>query len=275
MTKQNTNPILAFVEERRTQIASYPAQNDWQDLSNQWMEHAFRHKYMYNFSSLGRPIIQTPVDMIALQEIIWNTRPDLIIETGIAHGGSLIYSASLLTLLDYCDAVATGEVLDPKKPKRRVLGIDIDIRAHNAAAIKAHPMAHRIDMIQGSSVAPEVAAQVKKVAAGYKRVLICLDSNHTHDHVLAELEIYAPLTTPGSYCITFDTIVEDMPDDVFPDRPWSPGNNPKTAVHAYLKKLARGGVIATDGAPLKLAIDREFENKLLLTAAPDGFLKRV
>jgi cephalosporin hydroxylase len=275
MSNANANPIAAFEEEKRQQAATYPAQAAWQALSRQWMEEAFRHRYMYNFSSLGRPIIQTPIDMVAFQEIVWNTQPDLIIETGIAHGGSLVYSASLLALLDYCDAVKTGEPLDPKKPKRRVLGVDIDIRAHNRAAIEAHPMANRIDMIQGSSTAPETVAQVKKIAAGYKRILVCLDSNHTHEHVLDELDLYAPLTTPGSYCLVFDTIVEDMPDNTFPDRPWHPGNSPKSAVHAYLAKLAKESIKAADGAPLKLAIDREFENKLLLTVAPDGYLKRM
>jgi cephalosporin hydroxylase len=219
--------------------------------------------YSYNFFWLGRPIIQYPQDMAAMQELIWKIKPDLIIETGIAHGGSLILSASMLSLLDYCDAIEQGTMLDPKAPRRRVLGVDIDIRAHNRAAIEAHPMANRIDMIQGSSIDRDIIAQVKDIALGYERVLVCLDSNHTHDHVLAELEAYAPLTSVGSYCVVFDTIVEDMPAEMFPDRPWGPGDNPKTAVWEYLKTHP------------EFEIDKQIDHKLLISVAPDGYLKRV
>jgi cephalosporin hydroxylase len=220
-------------------------------------------KYSYNFTSLGRPIIQYPQDMVAVQELIWKIKPDLIIETGIAHGGSLIMSASMLALLDMCEAIESGTVLDPKKSKRKVLGLDIDIHQHNREAIEAHPMSSRINMIQGSSIAPEVIDQVKSIAKNYQRVLVCLDSNHTHDHVLAELEAYAPLTSVGSYCVVFDTCVEDMPKSMFPDRPWGPGNNPKTAVRKFLK--TNPGFI----------IDKNIHNKLLITVAPDGYLKRI
>ena len=220
-------------------------------------------KYSYNFTSLGRPVIQYPQDMVALQELIWKIKPDLIIETGIAHGGSLIMSASMLALLDMCEAIESGTVLDPKKSKRKVLGLDIDIRQHNREAIEAHPMSSRIQMIQGSSIAAEVIEQVKSVAKNYQRVLVCLDSNHTHDHVLAELEAYAPLISVGSYCIVFDTIVEDLPKSMFPDRPWGPGNNPKTAVCEYLKTHP------------EFEIDKSIDHKLLISAAPDGYLKRV
>ena len=220
-------------------------------------------KYSYNFTSLGRPIIQYPQDIVAMQELIWKVKPDLIIETGIAHGGSLIMSASLLALLDMCEAIKLGTVFDPKNSKRKVLGLDIDIRQHNREAIEAHPMSSRIQMIQGSSIAPELIEQVKSVAKNYQRVLVCLDSNHTHDHVLAELEAYAPLTSVGSYCIVFDTIVEDMPKAFFPDRPWGPGNNPKTAVREYLKTHS------------EFEIDKQIQNKLLITVAPDGYLRRT
>ena len=220
-------------------------------------------KYSYNFSWLGRPIIQYPQDIIAMQELIWSIRPDLIVETGIAHGGSLIMSASMLALLDMTDAIKAGEKLDPKTSSRKVLGIDIDIRAHNRTAIEAHPMASRIQMIQGSSIAQEIIDQVHAVAANYSRVLVCLDSNHTHDHVLAELEAYAPLTTVGSYCVVFDTIIEDMPAGSFPDRPWDKGNNPKIAVWEYLKTHP------------EFEIDKGIQNKLLITVAPDGYLRRI
>ena len=232
-------------------------------------------KYSYNFSWLGRPIIQYPQDMVAIQELIWKIKPDLIIETGIAHGGSLIMSASMLALLDYSDAIKTRQMLDPAGSHRRVLGLDIDIRAHNRVAIEAHPLAHKIDMIQGSSIAPEIIAKVYEHAKGFERILVFLDSNHTHDHVLAELEAYAPLTSKGSYCVVFDTIVQDMSADMFLDRPWSKGNNPKTAVWEYLKRLKGEGRKAVDGRPLSFEIDKIIENKLLITVAPDGYLKRV
>jgi len=232
-------------------------------------------KYSYNFTSLGRPIIQYPQDMVAMQELIWQVRPDLIIEAGIAHGGSLILSASILALLDYCDAVSSGQVLDPQATRRRVLGVDIDIRPHNREAIEAHPMSHRIDMIQGSSIATEVVAEVHRLATGYERIMVILDSNHTHEHVLAELEAYAPLTSAGSYCVVFDTVVEDLPDTMFPDRPWGKGNNPKTAVWEYLRRLKVDGRSAVDGATLALEVDKALENKLLITVAPDGYLKRI
>lgn len=211
-----------------------------------FMQASIRPKYSYNFSWLGRPIIQYPQDMIAMQEIIWDVKPDLIIETGIAHGGSLIYYASLLELIGH------GEVL----------GIDIDIRPHNREAIEAHPMFKRIRMLEGSSIAPEIVEQVRKAAEG-QRTLVVLDSNHTHDHVLAELKVYAPLVSVGSYCVVMDTVVEDMPEDFFPDRPWGKGNNPKTAVWEFLKTHP------------EFEIDKRVEHKLLITVAPDGYLRRV
>ncbi len=193
------------------------------------MNKANARKYSYHFEWMGRPIIQYPQDVFAMQELIWAVQPDLIIETGIAHGGSLIFMAAMLELNAACGG--------PKEAS--VLGIDIDIRAHNRAAIEAHPMARRISMIQGSSVAPEVVAQARAAAAGKARVLVSLDSNHTHSHVLAELKAYAPMTSVGSYCVVFDTVIEDMPAGMFPDRPWGPGDNPKTALREYLKDRTR------------------------------------
>ena len=238
------------------------------------MDASIGPKYSYNFSWLSRPIIQYPQDIVAMQELIWQVKPDLIIETGIAHGGSLIMTASMLALIDYCEAVENGTTLDPRAARRRVLGIDIDIRAHNREAIEAHPMAHRISMMEGSSISEETIAQVHDFARGYDRVLVCLDSNHTHDHVLAELEAYAPLTSRGSYCCVFDTIVEDLPDGLFPDRPWGLGDNPKTAVREYLHRLADQGRLGVDGAPLNLEVDKAIDAKLLISVATDGYLKR-
>ena len=263
-----------FTEEARQRITAMRDDGVLQSDAQALMRSSIAARYSYNFFWLGRPIIQYPQDMVALQELVWTIRPDLIIETGIAHGGSLILSASLLALLDYCDAAEAGDVLDPRKPRRTVLGVDIDIRAHNREAIENHPLAGRIRMLQGSSVDPAVVAEVAAAAAG-RRVLLCLDSNHTHDHVLAELEAYAPLVSPGSYCIVFDSIVEDLPADASGDRPWAPGNNPKTALHEYLRRLDGEGRTAADGKPLRFAIDSEIEGKLLLSVAPDGYLRRI
>jgi cephalosporin hydroxylase len=219
-------------------------------------------QYSYNFEWLGRPIIQYPQDLAAMQEIIWQVKPDLIIETGIAHGGSLIFSASMLALLDMCEAIEQKKTLDPSHSERKVLAVDIDIRAHNRAAVEAHPMSSRIQMIQGSSIAPEIVEEIRSIAAGFSKVLVCLDSNHTHEHVLEELKAYAPQVSPGSYCVVFDTIVEDLPKEMFPERSWGPGNNPKTAVWEFLKSHP------------EFYIDKSIDHKLLISVAPDGFLRR-
>lgn len=208
-------------------------------------------KYSYHFEWLGRPIIQYPQDMIAMQEIIWSVQPDLIIETGIAHGGSLIFSASMLELNAACGGPYDAEIL----------GLDIDIRPHNREAIEGHPMFKRITMIEGSSIDDAVAAKVHDFARGKKRVLVILDSNHTHAHVRRELDLYSSLVKAGSYLIVFDTVIEDMPEDAFPARPWGKGDNPKTAVWEFLK--------AND----RFEINRKVQDKLLLTVAPDGYLK--
>jgi cephalosporin hydroxylase len=252
-----------FQSEVLTRIEAVSTNNSLRQSAAVFTQTSIASQYSYNFSWQGRPIIQYPQDMAAMQELIWEIKPDLIIETGIAHGGSLIFSASMLALLDMCDAIESGKSINPKVSNRKVLGIDIDIRAHNRAAIEAHPMASRIQMIQGSSIAADIIAQVHAVAAKYSRVLVCLDSNHTHDHVLAELNAYAPLTSAGSYCVVFDTVVEDLPKEMFPDRHWGPGTNPKTAVWEYLKTHP------------EFQIDKSIQDKLLITVAPDGYLKRI
>lgn len=258
------DPVKQFALEREAIRQSLGTNGVGAQLTRSWMNFAQKGKYSYQFDWMGRPIIQYPQDIVAMQELIWSVRPDLIIETGIAHGGSLIFSASMLALLDMADAVEAGEsTLNLRDSRRKVIGIDIDIRAHNRAAIEAHPLSSRIEMIQGSSIAPETIAQVKAAANGYSRVMVCLDSNHTHDHALAELVAYAPLTSVGSYCVVFDTVVEDMPAEMFPDRPWGPGNNPKTAVREYLKSHP------------EFVIDKALDDKLQISVAPEGFLKRV
>ncbi|HVA55021.1 MAG TPA: cephalosporin hydroxylase family protein [Gammaproteobacteria bacterium] len=264
-----------FREESKLRAHGFRSNAQLTSATRAFVRSSNAAKYSYNFFWQGRPIIQYPQDMVAIQELIWDVRPDLIIETGIAHGGSLVLSASLLTLLDYYDAVSTGGVLDPQVPRRKVLGVDIDIRPHNRAAIEAHPLSNRIEMLQGSSVAPEIIAQVTRTASFSGRVLVLLDSNHTHEHVLAELEAYAPLVSPGSFCVVFDSVVEDLPADFYPDRDWGPGNNPKTALHEYLRRLRDEGRRAIDGKPLHFMIDKEIEDKLLITVAPDGYLRRI
>jgi len=252
-----------FEDDVRKRIAH--AANDVQlrDTAAAFMAESIRSKYSYNFFWQGRPIIQYPQDIMAMQELIWDVKPDLIIETGIAHGGSLIFMASQLAQLDFCDAIQSGQTLDPAKPKRRVLGIDIDIRAHNRKAIEDHPMAGRIDMIEGSSIDPMVVEQVRSAAEAATTVMVSLDSNHTHDHVWAELEAYADLTTVGSYCVVFDTVVEDMDSSMFHDRPWGPGNSPKSAVYEFLQDTN------------KFVIDESIDAKLLISVAPNGYLKRI
>ena len=246
------NPNDKFAQEVSEHIEGIGKDYDVQALSRIWLREITPHRYPYNFSWMGRPIIQLPQDIVAMQELIWVIQPDLIIETGIAHGGSLIFSASMLELNAACGG--------PKDA--HVLGVDIDIRSHNLDAITAHPMFKRISMIQGSSVEPAIVEQVKAKAKDKERVLVCLDSNHTHDHVLAELNAYAPLASVGSYCVVFDTLIEDMPAEMFGDRPWGPGNSPKTAVREYLKSHP------------EFQIDKQLDHKLLISVAPDGYLKR-
>ncbi len=242
------NQTNKFFIERNNDIKKMDHDSEIKLLGKNFIIKTAKYGYSYNFTWLGRPIIQFPQDMIAMQEIIWQVKPDLIIETGIAHGGSLIFYASMLELLGN---------------NGQVLGVDIDIREHNRVEIEKHPMYKRIDMIEGSSIDEKIAKQVYDFAKGKKRVMVFLDSMHTHDHVLRELQLYSPLVTKDSYLVVFDTIIEDMPEDFFPVRPWGKGNNPKTAVREFLK--------TTD----KFEIDKQIENKLLITVAPDGYLKRV
>ena len=238
----------SFDERNKEMIAHMGADQELSKSTRDWFLKASKHEYSYHFSWMGRPIIQFPQDIVAMQEIIWKVQPDLIFETGIAHGGSLIFSASMLELMG-----GNGQVL----------GVDIDIRAHNRVEIEKHPMMKRITMIQGSSIDPEIVDQVHAFAKNKKNILVILDSNHTGPHVEKELEFYADLVSVGSYLLVYDTIVEDMPADFVVDRPWGPGNNPKTAVHKFLK------------ANSNFEIDKEIQDKLQITVAPDGYLKRI
>ncbi len=257
------DPYQQFVQERLERSRQYARDAEFQATSSRWIAQAMERMYVYNFEWLGRPVIQQPVDLVAFQELVWTVRPDRIVETGVAHGGSLIFSASLLALVDMCEALETGGEFDVRRPKRKVLGIEIDLRAHNRAKLEAHPLWNRIEVVEGSSVDPAVVAHAAKFVAGTERVLVALDSNHTHEHVLGELNAYSPFVTPGSYLLACDSIVEDMPPGSFPNRPWDVGNNPKTAVHAFLKTHP------------EFAIDHDFQSKLMVTTNPDGYLRRV
>ena len=252
-----------FDLERRLRIGQFAQDGVLNSLAHDWVFESMKRKYLYNFDWLGRPIIQYPQDMVAIQEIIWQVRPTLIIETGIAHGGSLILSASMLALLDYCEAVESGLAIYPSESKRKVVGIDIEIREHNRSAIERHPMSSKIEMIEGSSTDQRIINQVAKIAKDHSSVLVLLDSNHTHDHVFCELEAFANLVSVGSYCVVFDTFVEDMPTGYFADRHWDKGNSPRTAVDQFLKLNA------------EFEVDESIQNKLLITVAPGGFVKRI
>lgn len=237
-----------FQQKCNERIKSYPANKKLTDSSASFRNETIDAMYSYNFSWMGRPVIQYPQDIVAMQELIWDVKPDLIIETGIAHGGSLIFYSSMLELLG-----GDGEVI----------GIDIEIRPHNRTEIEKHPMFKRITLIEGSSTDTEIVEKISKLAESKKSVMVVLDSNHTHEHVLEELKLYSPMVTKGSYCIVFDTVIEDLPENTYSDRPWGIGNNPKTAVHQFLNEND------------SFEIDKSIENKLLVTVAPDGYLKKV
>jgi cephalosporin hydroxylase len=237
-----------FNERNRAFVERMGGDETVRHASREWFRATYKHEYSYHFTWLGRPIIQYPQDVLAVQEIIWRVRPDLVVETGIARGGSLILSASLLELLG-------GDGL--------VLGVDIDIREHNRAEIERHPLSKRIKMIQGSSVSSETFKEVERLCEGRGRVLVMLDSNHTHEHVAKELELYSTLVREGSYLIVFDTVVEELPAEFSTERPWGPGDNPLTAVREFLARNDR------------FEVDEEMQNKLLITAAPEGYLRCV
>ena len=240
------------------EIKRQGANKELVELTRAWISKTAEFNYSYHFEWLGRPIMQHPQDILGLQQLLWGIKPDVVIETGIARGGSLIFYASILELISLCGG--------PKGAK--VIGIDIDIREHNKIEILNHPMSKRIKMIEGSSIDPAMVSDIKNLVKKEDKVLICLDSNHTHDHVLKELELYTPLVTRDSYCVVFDTIVEDMPENAYPNRDWGKGDNPKTAVHQFLKedKLRNGET--------QFEIDKMVENQLMITATPGGFLRR-
>lgn len=234
-------------------------------LSKKWMLESLKTNYTYHFEWLGRPIIQYPQDIVAMQNLIWKVKPDLIIETGIARGGSLIFYASILKLLSLCY----------KNFKPKVIGIDIDIRKHNKKSIISHPISKNIKMIEGSSVDETVIDKIKKISKKSKNIMVILDSNHTHDHVLKELKIYGNFVSKGSYMVVFDTIIEDLPKKYNANRPWSKGNSPKSAIYEYLKEIKKENIFDKQGNKITFKIDNFYENQNVITVAPSGFLKRL
>jgi cephalosporin hydroxylase len=243
-----TDDTRQFHERNQSMIETMAHDSAFQDTNRLWFNQSFQYEYSYHFTWMGLPIIQYPQDMVAMQEVIWKVKPDLIIETGIARGGSLIFYASMLAMMGL-----EGEVI----------GIDVDIRSHNRQAIEAHPMFKHITMFEGSSVDEAIVQQVRDKAAGKQRVIVILDSNHTHEHVLQELQQYSPLVTKESYLVVFDTVINDMPAQLLGNRPWTPDHNPKTAVYEFLKTNDR------------FEIDNSIHQKLLITVAPDGYLHCV
>lgn len=237
-----------FEIRNRAMTENMARDDDLRERSREWIIASAKYEYSYHFTWLGLPIIQYPQDILAMQELIWKSRPDLIIETGIARGGSLVFYASMLELIG-----GAG----------RVIGVDIDIRDRSRLAIEQHPLAGRIDMVEGSSTDDVVLDRIRELASGRQTVLVVLDSLHTHDHVLRELELYSELVSPGGYVVVFDTVIEQMPPGSYPDRPWDRGNSPATAVQAFLRANDRFEVI------------REIDDKLMISAAHGGFLRCV
>ena len=248
-----------FFKNRQIQIEKQKNSSKMHELSKRWMQESIKTNYSYNFDWLGRPIIQYPQDMVGVQQLLWTVKPDLIIETGIARGGSLIYYASILELISQCGGPKNGSIV----------GIDIDIREHNKRAILEHPMYKRIELMEGSSTDKAILEKVSTIAEGKKKILVCLDSNHTHEHVIQELRSYSPFVTKGSYLIVFDTIVQNLPKELVSTRPWGYGNNPMTAVEQFLVEQRN------DGNSADFVVDTDIENTLLLTVAPGGYLRRV
>jgi len=250
--------LMNFVHESQNNIKKMSSDDSVKSVSQAWINQTGLHRYVYNWRWMGLPIIQLPADIVATQEIIWEVKPTIIIETGVARGGSLIFNASQLALLDFC----TNEKIPISQSKRRCIGIDIEIRSHNRNAIETHALAPMIRLVEGSSVDSDVVSRVSAMITPEDRVLVILDSNHTHDHVKKELDLYSKLVSSGSYLIVHDTGIEYAPEDLFKDRDWGVGNNPLTAVRQFLEDNE------------KFTVDKHVSGKLLITSSPDGYLRR-
>jgi cephalosporin hydroxylase len=221
-------------------------------LSREWLRVGWVQKYSYTFTWLGRPIIQLPEDMFRIQEVVYSVKPSLIIETGVAHGGSLIFYASLCKLIG----------------KGRVIGIDIEIRPHNRQAIEDHPLNEFITLVEGSSIEATVVRKIFSMVSADDTVMVLLDSSHTKAHVLAELEAYSPLVTPGSYVVAMDGIMADVVGAPRSQPDWS-WNNPQEAVKDFLAKH-KNFVLSEPAFAFNEGMIEE-----RLTYWPSAFLKRI
>ena len=239
-------PLQQFEQERMLSMKGLGTDDALRETTMAWFKAASHHRYSYHFDWFGVPIIQFPQDLVALQEVVWSSHPDCVIETGVAHGGSLLFYASLLKAMDIDGPV---------------IGIDIDIRDHNRQRLDAHPLRSRIELIEGSSIASETLDLVRAAMGSAKNPLVVLDSNHAYDHVLRELELYSRFVQPGSYLVVLDTIVDDMPESFSNGRPWGPGHGPRRAVKEFLRGNER------------FSVDPEYNDKLLISVAPDVFLR--
>lgn len=216
-----------------------------EEIGLKWVKVSAENRLSYEIDWLGVPVIQTPEDLILMQELIFNVRPDFIIETGIGHGGGLIYYASVMELLN----------------KGRVIGVDIEIREHNRKAIEAHPLYKRIKLIEGDSVSNETIQEVKKTLLPGSNVIVCLDSDHTKPHVFKELQLYHQFVRPGGYVVVFDTNTSKLAELDACDKKYI-NNGPKEAIEEFLK---------TNG---DFEIDVSY-NKLYISYSPDGYLRRT
>jgi cephalosporin hydroxylase len=243
-----SNELNEFYRLRADSISELSRSQDLQDMGVKLMRDSAPHRYAYNFDWLGIPAIQLPTDLIAMQEIIWAYKPEVIIETGVAHGGSLVFYASMLSLLGN---------------NGFVVGVDIEIRKHNRDVLESHPMYDKIKLVEGSSTSPDTLAKIQALV-GNRRALVILDSDHSRDHVLQELYAYEQFVAVGGYIVVMDTTLEDQPDNFIVNRPWDKLNNPKTAVREFLNSRA-GHWLA----------DRKIDGKLLMTVCREGFLQKI
>lgn len=243
------NPTEEYVKYRIKQIADNFNNAILDTATCVFTEHLVKTNFVKNFTWMGRPIIQYPTDMFMIAELLWRVRPDFVIETGMAHGGSAVFYATIL------DAIGNGHVISIEK----------DPWDYNLEMIEKSPMRHRINVFKGSSVNETLFNKRVLPRVNGRSVFVVLDSNHTHDHVLAELKLYAPLVPRDSYIVVMDTAIEFYGHlDKNQDRPWGKGNNPWTAVKAFMAGDNHGFIY-----------DKEVEMQALLTAAPDGWLRRL
>ena len=238
----------AFLADRRRNSVALGQDEAAFTASVEAVVRADRHSYAYLWTWLGVPIIQLPADVMATQEVVWDCKPDVVIETGVARGGSLIFMASLLTLIG----------------KGKIVGVDIDIRAHNRRSIEEHALTNLVTLIEGPSTDPETIARVRETIPDGASVMVILDSDHSYDHVLDELRVYGPLVTPGQFLVVADTLLGRLTPEQTPKARadvWEPGNEPLSALREYMRETDR------------FSIDEAINGKLILSSSPGGYLR--